>query len=91
MHLKDHSIYFCPRKIFKMNEVFRSCAFFIARKTAINCLLKAGDQRSEMTKKKYLLLLIELGVLKALKGLLFFVGAYLQKIRNDISTFLNFY
>ena len=54
-------------KIFKMNEVFRSCAFFIARKTAINCLLKAGDQHSEMTKKNYLLLLIELGVLKALK------------------------
>ena len=50
-----------------MNEVFLSCAFFIARKTAINCLLKAGDQRSEMTKKNYLLLLKELDVLKALK------------------------
>ena len=68
-----------------MNEVFRSCAFFTARKTTINCLLKAGDQRSEMTKKNYLLLSIELGVLKALKGLLFFVSAYLQKIRSDIS------
>ena len=55
--------------------------FFIRWKTAINCLLKAGEQRSEMTKKNYLLLLIELDVLKALKGLLFFVSAYLQKIR----------
>ena len=33
---------------------------------------KAGEQRSEMTKKIYLLLLIELDVLKALKGILFF-------------------
>ena len=73
-----------------MNEVFLSCAFFIARKTAINCLLKAGDQRSEMTKKNYLLSLIELGVLKALKKLLSFVSAYLRKIRNDISTSLKF-
>ena len=54
--------------------------FFIRWKTAINCLLKAGEQRSEMTKKNYLLLLIELDVLKALKGLLF--CAYLQKIRD---------
>ena len=46
--------------------------FFIRRKTEINCLLKAGEQRSEMTKKIYLLLLIELDVLKALKGILFF-------------------
>ena len=36
MHSKGHSIYYC-------------CAFLIARKTAINYLLKAGDQRSEMT------------------------------------------
>ena len=64
-----------------MNEVFRSCAFFIARKTPF--LLKAGDQSSEMTTKNYLLLLIELAVLKALKGLLFFVGAYLQKITTS--------
>ena len=61
--------------------MFFSCAFFIRWKTAINCLLKTGEQRSEMTKKNYLLLLIELDVLKALKGLLFFVSAYLQKIR----------
>ena len=39
----------------------------LQEKTAINCLLKAGDQHSEMTKKNYFLLLIELGVLKALK------------------------
>ena len=73
-----------------MNEVFRSCAFFIAWKTTINYLLKAGNQRSEMTKKYYLLLLIELGVLKALERFLFFVSAYLQKILNDISTCLKF-
>ena len=73
-----------------MNEVFRSCASFIARKTMINYLLKAGNQRSEMTKKYYLLLLIELGVLKALEGFLFFVSAYLQKILNDISTCIKF-
>ena len=62
--------------------MFHSCAFFIRRKPEINCLLEAGEQRSEMTKKIYLLLLIELDVLKALKGLLFLVSAYLKKIRD---------
>ena len=62
--------------------MFHSCAFFLRRKTEINCLLKAGEQRSEITKKIYLLLLIELDVLKALKGLLFLVSAYLKKIRD---------
>ena len=62
--------------------MFHSCAFFIRRKTEINCLLKAGEQRSGITKKIYLLLLIELDVLKALKGLLFLVSAYLKKIRD---------
>ena len=90
MHSKGHSSYSCPGKIIKMNEVFRSCASLIARKTTINYLLKAGNQRSEMTKKYYLLLLIELGVLKALEGFLFFVSAYLQKIFNVISTCLKF-
>ena len=72
-----------------MNSLVRSSiAFFIARKTAISCLLEAGDQRSKMIKKNYLLLLIELGVLKALKGLSFFARNYLQIIRNDISTCL---
>ena len=77
MHSKGHSIYYC-------------CAFLIARKTAINYLLKAGDQRSEMTLKNYPLFLIELGVLRALKGLLFLVGTFLLKIRNEISTCLKF-
>ena len=77
MHSKGHSIYYC-------------CAFLIARKTAINYLLKAGDQRSEMTWRKNLLFLIELGVLRGLKGLLFFVGTFVLKIRNDISTCLRF-
>ena len=67
-----------------MNEVFRSCASFIARKTTINYLLKASNQRSEMTKKYYLLLL------RRWKDFWFFVGAYLQKIFNDISSCLKF-
>ena len=58
MYSKGHSIYYC-------------CAILIARKTAINYLLKAGDQRSEMTLKNYLLSLIELGVLRGIKVLLF--------------------
>ena len=33
-----------------MNKVFHSCGYFIRRKTAINCLLKAGEQHSEMNK-----------------------------------------
>ena len=44
-----------------------------------------------VTKKNYLLLLIKLGVLKALQGFLLFVSAYIQEILNDISTCLKIY